>query len=147
MGKIKELFLKYKQFLLFCIVGVSNTLIANLIYFLLVKIFEYVGISISIFDFDITSAICTAIGTVFGAINSYILNSKFVFEEKNKSTGSRFIIAFFIYMILDMLLVMFVEKVVGVPSDYCKLIVTPIMLIENFLINKLWVFKSDKKTE
>ena len=146
MGKIKELFIKYKQFLLFCIVGVSNTLIANVIYFALVKIFEAVGFSISAFGFNITSGICTAIGTVFGAINSYILNSKFVFEEKNKSTGSRFIIAFFIYMILDMLLVMLVEKVIGIPSDYCKLIVTPVMLIENFLINKLWVFKGDKKT-
>ena len=84
MGKIKELFLKYKQFLLFCIVGLSNTVIANLIYFLLIKIFESAGISIAVFDFNITSGICTAVGTVFGAINSYILNSKFVFEEKNK---------------------------------------------------------------
>lgn len=147
MNKIKELFLKYKQFLLFCTVGVLNTLIANVIYFILIKILESLGISKEAFGFNITAGICTAIGTVFGAINSYILNSKFVFEEKNKSTGSRFIIAFFIYMILDMLLVMLVEKVVGVPSDYCKLIVTPIMLIENFLINKLWVFKGDKKTE
>lgn len=144
MSKIKDLFLKYKQFLFFCMVGVLNTLIANVIYFVLYKVFESIGFSIELFNINITAGLCTIVGTIFGAINSYILNSRFVFEEKNKNTGPRFIIAFVIYLVLEAVLVMLLENVLKVPGDYCKIIVTPIMLIENFLINKLWVFKGEK---
>ena len=41
-------------------------------------------------------------------------------------------------------LVMFVNRVFHVSEEYCKLIVTPVMLVVNFLMNKFWVFKEEK---
>ncbi len=143
MSKIKALFVKYKQFILFCFVGVSNTLVALIVSFLLIKLFGLTGLSLVLFGLDILAGLASVIGDIAGAINSYILNSRFVFSGRNRSTGPRFIIAFIIYAAVSALLVMLVNKTAGVPRDYCKIIVTPVMLIVNFLMNKLWVFRNE----
>lgn len=141
IAKLKSLFVKYKQFILFCCVGVSNTLVAIIVSFLLIKLFDITSLSLVLFGFDIIAGFASVMGDVAGAVNSYILNSKFVFDGRNKNTGPRFIIAFIIYAAMSALLVMLVNKIFGVPRIYCKIIVTPIMLVVNFLMNKLWVFK------
>lgn len=142
--KIKELILKYKQFILFCMVGVSNTLVALIVNFILIKIFGLTGLTLVLAGFDILAGAASIAGDIAGAVNSYILNSKFVFSGRNKSTGPRFIIAFIIYAALSAVLIMLINKILGIPRDYCKIIVTPVMLILNFIMNKLWVFKNEK---
>ena len=71
---------------------------------------------------------------------SIFSRNPFVFNNKNKQTGWKFIIGFIIYTVLSASLVMLINKF-GVSEEYCKLIVTPIMIIENYLVNKFWVFK------
>lgn len=144
MSKIKQLWQKYKQFLLFCLVGVSNTLVAIGVNWLVLIVLKYVGLSVVIFGASLTAGISSLVGDIAGAINSYILNSKFVFDGRNKHTGPKFIAAFFIYATLSALLVMLLNQM-GVPEEYCKVIVTPVMIIENYFINKFWVFKNDKR--
>ena len=97
-----------------------------------------------VFGASLAAGISSLAGDVAGAINSYILNSKFVFDGRNRHTGYKFIAAFFIYAILSALLVMLLNQM-GVTEEYCKVIVTPIMIIENYFINKFWVFKNDKR--
>lgn len=143
IAKLKALFVKYKQFILFCCVGVSNTLVAIVVSFLLIKLFDLTGFSLVVFGFDILAGFASVAGDIAGAVNSYILNSKFVFSARNKNTGPRFIIAFIVYAAMSAILVMLVNKIFGVPRNYCKIIVTPVMLVVNFLMNKLWVFKDE----
>ena len=128
MGTIKKLWQKYKQFILFCLVGVSNTLVALIVSSIFIFILKKAGLSL----------------VIAGAVNSYILNSKFVFDGRNKQTGARFVASFILYTVLSAALVMIVSHL-GVPEGLCKLVVTPVMIIENFLVNKLWVFKNDKR--
>lgn len=137
---IKSLWQKYKQFILFCIVGVSNTVVALIVSFIVLKVFKSFDLSLVIAGASVAAGLSSVIGDIAGAINSYILNSKFVFNNKNKQTGWKFIIGFIIYTVLSASLVMLINKF-GVSEEYCKLIVTPIMIIENYLVNKFWVFK------
>lgn len=137
---IKSLWQKYKQFILFCIVGVSNTVVALIVSFIVLKVFKSFDLSLVIAGASVAAGLSSVIGDITGAINSYILNSKFVFNNKNKQTGWKFIIGFIIYTVLSASLVMLINKF-GVSEEYCKLIVTPIMIIENYLVNKFWVFK------
>lgn len=137
---IKSLWQKYKQFILFCIVGVSNTVVALIVSFIVLKVFKLFDLSLVIAGASVVAGLSSVIGDIAGAINSYILNSKFVFNNKNKQTGWKFIIGFIIYTVLSASLVMMINKF-GVSEEYCKLIVTPIMIIENYLVNKFWVFK------
>lgn len=140
MKRFKELWKKYKQFILFCIVGASNTIVALVVNWIMLKIFGFTGLSVVIAGASLSAALSSVIGDIAGAINSYILNSKFVFDERNNQTGIRFIIAFLIYVLLSALFVMLLNAL-GIPEDYCKLIATPILIIENYLVNKFWVFK------
>ena len=140
MEKIKQLWQKYKQFILFCIVGASNTIVALVVNWVMLKIFGFAGLSVGIAGASLSAAISSVIGDIAGAINSYILNSKFVFEGRNEHTGIKFIIAFLIYVALSALFVMILNAL-GIPEEYCKVIVTPVLIIENYLINKFWVFK------
>ena len=96
-----------------------------------------------LFGFNLAAGTSSILGDIAGAVNSYLLNSKFVFDGRNRRTGPKFIAAFVIYAIMSALLVMLVNRVFSVPEDYCKLIVTPVMLIVNFLMNKFWVFKKE----
>lgn len=140
IDKIKKLWNSYKQFVLFCIVGVSNTIVSLVVSFILLKIFKSVNLSLVIAGASVAAGLSSIIGDIVGAINSYILNSKFVFNNKNKQTGWKFIVGFIIYTVLSAVLVMVINKL-GVSEEYCKLIVTPVMIIENYLVNKFWVFK------
>lgn len=140
MEKLKELWKKYKQFILFCIVGASNTIVALVVNWIMLKIFGLAGLNVVIAGASLSVAVSSVIGDIAGAINSYILNSKFVFEDRNKHTGIKFIIAFFIYLALSAAFVMILNAL-GIPEEYCKVIVTPVLIIENYLINKFWVFK------
>lgn len=141
MKKFKELWQKYKQFILFCIVGASNTIVALVVNWIMLKIFGLAGLTVVIAGASLSAAISSVIGDIAGAINSYILNSKFVFDGRNKHTGVKFIVAFLIYVALSALFVMLLNAF-GIPEEYCKAIVTPVLIIENYLINKFWVFKN-----
>lgn len=143
MNKMIQLIKKYKQFILFCLVGVANTLVAIGVNWLMLFILKAFGLSVVVFGASLAAGISSLSGDVAGAINSYILNSKFVFDGRNKHTGPKFIAAFFIYAFISAILVMLLSKI-GVTEEYCKVIVTPIMIIENYFINKFWVFRNDK---
>ena len=145
MNKIKELWIKYKQFILFCCVGVSNTVVALLVSTVILAVCKWLKFEPFLFSVSIMPGIASIVGDIVGAVNSYILNSKFVFDSRNSKTGPKFIAAFIIYTVLSAALVLLVNKVFHVPDFYCKLIVTPVMLIVNFLMNKLWVFKKEDR--
>ncbi len=133
--KIINLVKKYKQFILFCIVGVANTVVSYVFYRLVLLI------DISFIKASVILIAASAIGDIAGAINSYILNSRLVFHNKSKSSMPKFIANFIIYLILSAALVWAFVNVVGIPESWAKLIAIPIMLIYNFFASKLWVFK------
>lgn len=84
MNQIKALWVKYKQFLLFCCVGVSNTVVALIVSWLLLKLCELLHFEFTLFGFNIIAGASSVLGDIAGAGNSYFWNSKFVFEDRTE---------------------------------------------------------------
>ena len=93
--QIIHLIKKYKEFILFCIVGIVNTIVSYAFY----RLVLLVDVSFIKSSFILIAA--SVIGDVAGAINSYILNSRIVFHNKSAKSMPKFIINFIVYLILS----------------------------------------------
>lgn len=120
------------QFIKFGIVGVSNTLISLLIYY----IFIFINKDLYL--------IGNTVGFIIGVLNSYYWNNKYVFKKNSKSItfplvktflayGSTFILGtFMLYVMVNKLLI----------SELIAPIINLSVTIPiNFLLNKFWAFK------
>lgn len=74
-----------KKFIKFCFVGVSNTAVTFCVFFVLSKI---LGLNYLFSSF---------VGYTFGVINSFILNKKWTFNDRN----SRFVLQFMRFSIVN----------------------------------------------
>ena len=133
--KIIHLIKKYKQFILFCIVGIANTIVSYGFYRLVLLI------DVSFIKASFILIAASVVGDIAGAINSYVLNSRIVFHNKSAKSMPKFVVNFIVYIILSAVLVWTLVPIVNIPDTWAKLIAIPIMLIYNYLTNKLWVFK------
>lgn len=135
IDKIVDLIKKYKQFILFCIVGVANTVVSYIVYRLVLLI------EVSFIQASVILVLASVMGDIAGAINSYILNSRLVFNNKSAKSMPKFIINFVVYLALSALLVWVLVNPLSIPEGWAKIIATPIMLVYNYITNKFWVFK------
>ena len=135
MDKLKQLFLKYKQFIFFCIVGASNTIVAIAVYSILASLGDFK---------DFTLVIFSAIGDIAGAVNSYLWNRYWVFKESEVTTGKsvlKFAVTFGIYLAISALLVGLCLTLLPINKYLAKIIVLPVTMTVNYLMNKFWTFK------
>lgn len=135
MDKLKQLFLKYKQFIFFCIVGASNTIVAIAVYSLLASLGDFK---------DFTLVIFSAVGDIAGAVNSYLWNRYWVFRESEVTTGKsvlKFAVTFGIYLAVSALLVWLCLTLLPINKYLAKIIVLPVTMTVNYLMNKFWTFK------
>lgn len=152
----------FVQFLKFGAVGASNTVIDMIVNILVTKLLEAVTAGSWI-----TYAAKT-VGYAAGVVNSYILNSRWTFKEERKQ-DKREILSFIavnlaVYSISIALIYVFVnilhldewwmnlsaadgiKKLIG-GRLFCSLLATVICIFVNFILNKLFVFKGDKKAD
>ena len=135
MDKLKQLFVKYKQFIFFCIVGASNTIVAIAVYSILASLGDFK---------DFTLVIFSAIGDIAGAVNSYLWNRYWVFKESEVTTGKsvlKFAVTFGIYLTISALLVGLCLSLLPINKYLAKIIVLPVTMTINYLMNKFWTFK------
>jgi len=121
---------EFIRFIKFGIVGCLNTGLNWFIFYLLNSIGVYYIIS-------------TIIAYSISVVHSYIWNSKWVFESKSKDkrkSSFKFIVLNFIGLLINSIL-MYVsvdifkfEKMIGL------IITTIIVMIMNYVVNKLWTF-------
>lgn len=120
----------FKQFTKFCIVGVSNTVITIATYSILV----YLGVNF---------IVANIIGYSIGIINSYIWNSKYVFnlsKSNYKVMIKFFCVNIFVLIINTLLLYILVEAILW-NKYYSQLITATLGLFINYIFNKIWAFK------
>ena len=120
------------QLIKFGMVGVMNTLVDFIVYQLLVY-------------FGLHYAAAQCISYSCGLLNSYFFNSRWTFKETKKYTKqefARFILVNLISLGISVLLLRLCYEVLGITSDLvAKLIVTALVMVINFIGNKLFVFK------
>ena len=145
---IKNMFVKHSDFVKFCIVGVMNTAVTYIVFFILVKL----GMPATLTNIEdglwpyIMSYIINAntFGDIAGGINSYFWNSRWVFKNKSFSSVPKFILTFIVYMAISAVLMWLFVKVIGVNELLSKIIVIPVTTVVNFLMNKMFAFRKKK---
>ena len=137
MEKIKEIFFKYKEIISYLIFGVLTTLVSLTVYYGLVFTVLYPNISLQL-------QVANILSWVAGVLFAYFTNRVIVFNSKNKNyikefisfTGSRVIT-----LVLDTLLMILFVKTLNINDMIAKVIVQIVVIIGNYLISKLFVFK------
>lgn len=138
MKQKKSLVKTAVQFVKFGIVGVSNTLISLAIY--------YIGLY-----FGIYYVVSNVLGFFAGTLNAYYWNNKYVFrkeEGEERSTAKSMAKVFASYGISlglsTVLLVLWVD-IVGIHEKIAPLLNLCITIPLNFVMNKFWAFRAEKK--
>lgn len=129
---MQNLFDNAKSFVKFGIVGVLNTLINWIIFIVL---------SASGIYYIISNVIAYTVAT----INSYLLNAKWVFnngDNYTKETTIKFIILNLIGLVLNTVILYVLVDILNIRKVIAMIIATIIVMIINYFVNKLWVFKS-----
>ncbi len=120
------------QFIKFGFVGVSNTIISLIVYYLCL----HLGMNY------IFANICSFLA---GVINSYYWNSKYVFNKQNnnKKIGSilRVFLSYGITLVISTVLLIAWIDILGISDKIAPLINLIITIPLNFVLNKYWVFK------
>ena len=119
------------RFIKFGLIGVLNTLI-NWILFILLN------------SFGVYYIISNVIAYSISTLNSYLWNSKWVFkynEDNVKETSFKFIVLNIIGLTLNTIILYLLVDIIGLNKLISLVITTGIVMILNYFINKLWVFK------
>ena len=119
------------KFVKFGLVGVLNTLINWIIFALL----NFIGVYY---------IVANVIAYVIATANSYIWNSKWVFKyngKNKKETTANFVILNLIGLGLNTGILYLLVDMVGFNKLIALVITTGIVMIINYIVNKLWVFK------
>lgn len=136
MKKIKELCIKYKEFLVYAFFGVCTTLINWGSYYLCYNIFH------------IPNVAATIIAWILAVIFAFITNKIWVFDSKSfkKSVVFRELLTFFVSRIatgvLDVAIMYFAVDAFAMNSTVWKLISNVLVIIINYVLSKLVIFKN-----
>lgn len=133
--KDKEYYVSlFLQIIRFGIVGVFNNLIFLVVYYIVVSINE------KLYLFG------NVLGFLVSTLNAYLLNSRFVFNEKKKNKTQRgsFYKTYAIYTlslgISTGLLYLFVD-IISISEKIAPIISLMVTVPLNFVLNKFWVYR------
>ncbi len=125
------------QFIRFCLVGVSNTLLSYIIYVGCI----YIGIHY---------ILANAIGFFVSVLNAYYWSNRYVFVKQEGDQRNHFYALLKTYitygsselLIASMLLYLFVEMC-GINEYFAQLLCLIVTVPMNFLLNKYWSFAKE----
>lgn len=138
---IKNIYLKYKEIINYLIFGVLTTIISLLTYYILTLTILNPNI---ILELQIANIISWIVSVTF----AYITNRKYVFNSKNKNIKKeilKFYTSRLTTLIVDMLLMFIFVSIFHLNDKIIKLIVQLIIIILNYLLSKLLVFKTNRE--
>ena len=144
MKKIRELTIKYKEFLIYLIFGVLTTIVSWGTYALFVSLL------------NLSIEISNSLSWVCAVLFAFVTNKFFVFESKNRNLKTIF--KEFITFVSSRLLTGAIEifgvpilvkiglgaTIFGIDGMVAKVLVSVIVVILNYIFSKLIVFKKVK---
>lgn len=147
MQKIKELYLKYKEIINYLIFGVLTTVVSLATKYLL--LFTILDASNA---FQLQIAVVTS--WVTACLFAYITNRIWVFESKSKEIIKemvKFFAARLATLGMEMLIMFIFVTALGLNSDMWVIVWTlvsqVVIIIGNYILSKLVVFKDKKEKE
>ena len=137
MKKIKELMVKYRELIIYLIVGVLTTIVSWLAY----------GLSKFFLDVEHSAfqmQVAVIIRWVAGVLFAYVTNRKYVFESDNCNKLkeiSNFFIARLLTLILDMIIMYLGVNILLLNDKFIKIVSQILIIVSNYILSKLFVFK------
>jgi putative flippase GtrA len=135
--KIKELCTKYEEIIAYLIVGVLNTLVSWAAWFLCAyTILD----ALIVWQNVLLSVIAWVVGVVFG----YFMNRIFVFKSKEPNILKEFLQfsgGRVSTWALDAVMMVLMVNILNINEAFSKIFVSVLVMIGNYLISKLFVFK------
>jgi len=134
---IKKYYTKYKEIINYLIFGVLTTIVSLATYYLLVYTILNANNSLEL-------QIANIISWITCVTFAYITNKKYVFEPTNKNKIreiSEFYLSRIASLLIDMILMFIFVSVFKFNDKLIKLIVQIIIIIINYILSKLFVFK------
>ena len=140
IDKMKELCVKYEEIIAYLIVGVLNTLVSWGAWFL----FAYTIMDAQVMWQNVVlSVISWVVGVVFG----YVMNRKFVFKSKEPNIMKEFLQfsgGRVSTWVLDAVMMVLLVNILYFNEAISKIFVSVLVMIGNYLLSKLFVFKKKK---
>ena len=138
--KIKELYTKYREIIQYLIFGVLTTVVNFVVFFILRTIYTD----------DSLKGLFNVIANIVAILFAYITNKIFVFQSKKKGLKNILIEmgSFFACRAFTLLNDIFVFwlgfYVLGIPDLIVKLIGQVIIVVLNYILSKLIIFRKKK---
>ena len=139
---LKDLIKKYREFIVYIIVGVCTTIVALAVYYACV---------FTVLDprDAIQLQVANVISWVVAVLFAYVTNRKYVFQSHSTEIAKEFtsfVSARLATLLMDMAIMFVSVTLLGFNDKIAKLIVQVVVTIGNYVLSKLWVFK-DKGEE
>ena len=151
MSKIKELWLKYKEYILYLVFGGLTTLVNYIVYFALTRLVFAGQIDPATGDsFGWVPIVANAISWVAAVAFAYITNRIWVFESKNKGSGAvlkeigEFVAGRLITLGLEELILFIFVTLLHFNDIIIKIIASIITILLNYIFSKFIIFKKKK---
>ena len=138
---IKQTYIKYKEIINYLIFGILTTFISLITYYLLI-------ITILNPNNPIELQISNIISWIFSVTFAYITNKKYVFnsnEKKIKKEILKFYTSRLSTLFIDIILMFIFVTILKLNDKIIKIIVSIIIIILNYILSKLIVFKKITK--
>lgn len=141
--KCKELYLKYEEMVNYLIVGVLNTIVSWAAFF---------ACAYTILDAQIVwqNIMLSVISWVAGVVFGYFMNRKYVFKSKEPNMWKEFLqfaggrVSTYV---LDAVVMVLMVNVMHINEGISKVFVSVLVMIGNYIISKLFVFKKEEPKE
>ncbi len=137
MKKIFNIYHKYEEIINYLIVGVLTTIVSLFVYYLCTAFFLNPENG---FQLQLANVIAWVISVAF----AYITNRLFVFKSKEKNIvkeATSFVGSRIISLIMDMFIMFVIVSVLHFNDKIGKLISQIIVIVANYVLSKLFVFK------
>ena len=136
--KIWAIYDKFKEIFNYIIVGAFTTIVSLVSYFIFSRILNI--------DITIYFVVANTLSWILSVLFAYITNKMFVFESKTKGNETfkemiKFVSSRILTYLIDLALMLVFVKLIHLNNDISKLIVQFVVLVLNYILSKLLVFR------
>ncbi len=139
LQKIKDYYTKYREIIVYLIVGVLTTIVSWIVYALCTMVLDV--------DNPIMMQIAVIIRWTAGVAFAYVTNRAFVFISKNPNVFKEivsFVSARLVTLVMEMFIMWLLPTIFGVDDWISTFICAVIVTITNYIFSKFVVFKKKK---
>ncbi len=139
MKRLWELYKKYKEIINYLVVGGMTTLVTIVSYFVISKLVDI--------DNNWWFMFANVLSWVIAVAFAYVTNKLFVFESKTKGKVEmgKEMVKFFgsrvTTLVIELILMYVLVKVILIGNDIAKVIAQVVVIILNYVLSKIFVFK------